>query len=113
MVKVAGRFAEYLMGLFGQETDEVNQSIHSIYNYRYYSSRKVLDFNSKGNSDVVIVASGPSLDKNIVALKEVANSLTVVSAGSAIGALLRNGISLAMLCYLRCPLMFLGTCAYW
>ena len=24
-------FAEYLMGLFGQETDEVNQSIHSIY----------------------------------------------------------------------------------
>ena len=32
-------FAEYLMGLLGQETDEVNQSIHSIYNYRFYPNR--------------------------------------------------------------------------
>ena len=33
--------AEFLMGLLGQETDEINQSVHSIYNYRLYKTRDV------------------------------------------------------------------------
>ena len=48
--------------------------------------------NDEGNADIVIVASGPSLDKAIDELKQVSSTLTIISAGSAIGALLRNNI---------------------
>ena len=84
--------AEFLKGLLGQETDEVNQSIHSIYNDRLHTNREILGVSKHQFGDVVIVASGPSLDHNIEVLKSLPDSVTLISAGSAIGALLRNGI---------------------
>ena len=83
---------EFIKGLLGQETDEVNQSIHSIYNDRLHINREILEINKHQYGDVVIVASGPSFDHNIEELKSLRDSVTLISAGSAIGALLRNGL---------------------
>ena len=52
----------------------------------------MLKCNEIKSDDVLIVASGPSLDRNIEELKSIQNSITIISAGSAIGSLLRNDI---------------------
>ena len=83
---------EFLKGLLGQETDEINQSLHAIYNFRSYKNRKILNFNSNHGRDVIVVASGPSLDEKINELQSISNQITIISAGSALGALLRNNI---------------------
>lgn len=84
--------AEFFKGMMGQETDEVNQSLHAIYNSKSHLNRKILNFNEKEIENVVVVASGPSLDTSIEDLRSISNDVTIISAGSAIGALLRNGI---------------------
>ena len=102
--------AEFLMGLLGQETDEINQSVHSIYNYRLYKDREMLKCNEIKSDDVLIVASGPSLDRNIEELKSIQNSITIISAGSAIGSFYAMIYNLIMPFFLKCLLMYSGIC---
>lgn len=75
---------------FGEESFE-----NMISNYKYLMDSKSLgSFIGQLNSDVpaIIVASGPSLSKNMNLLKEVKGKSVIISADSAVSALLANDI---------------------
>lgn len=75
---------------FGEESFE-----NMISNYRYLSGSKSLgSFMKKIDKDVpaIIVASGPSLSKNMHLLKQAKGKSVIISADSAVSALLANDI---------------------
>ena len=83
--------------LFGNETDEINQIMNVSVNLsdtRNLSSLNILPDTIIEDSEknIILTASGPSLDDDIPYLKSVAESATIISSGSSIGTLLRNGI---------------------
>ena len=84
---------EHFKGFLGNDTDEINQTIHSVWNTIAYPSAHCLRADCLRDGDpIVIVASGPSLDEQIDWLRDHHHDLTIISAGSALGALLRAGI---------------------
>jgi len=96
---------ESLYGLLGNETDEINQLLHSLVNV---NSRThdilLLDAKSKASAHddktVVLVASGPSLDQAITALKRNSHE-SIIAAGSSLGTLLRNNIHVSHVVFLE------------
>ena len=93
---------------FGNETDELNQLMHTLWNITAKQSITLLDKDSnlkyQQESSAILVASGPSIDSSITILKEVCDSdnpPTVFAAGSAIGVLLRNGVNVEYLVLLE------------
>ena len=87
-------------GFFGGEVDEINQSIQSLYNAIHNPTRKLID-KSDSLKRAVVTASGPSLDKAIPWLQKNQHQLFILSAGSSLGSLLRNGIVPAAACFLE------------
>ena len=85
--------AQHVLGMLGFATDEFNQTQQTIWNALNHSSMKVLSVVDNANDlPVVLVASGPSLNTQIDWLRANQQDLNIVSAGSALGALLRSGI---------------------
>ena len=80
-------------GSLGGEVDEVNQLLQSIINFSLNPSRKLIANKFEASlSPVILTGSGPSLDKYLPWLKEHSEHIQIVSAGSSLGTLLRNGI---------------------
>lgn len=77
----------------GTSSDELNQLIQGIYNLSG-SDRKLLTSGLPidPQSHALIVASGPSIDQSLEAIKQYQNNFTIFAAGSAIGQLLDNQI---------------------
>ena len=87
---------------FGSEVDELNQLIQSIVNALLVPNRKILKYqNDLANKPIVLVASGPSLDKALPWLKKHNKSLQIVAAGSSLGTLVRNDIQPAAVVFLE------------
>ena len=85
--------------LFGNETDEINQVLnanfiknHSLNNR--YSLNAYASEASLLSGRVILAASGPSLDHSIDELKDLqSKGYLIVSSGSSLGTLIRNGIT--------------------
>ena len=85
--------AQHVLGLLGFATDEFNQTQQAIWNALNHSPMKVLSVvENLKDLPVVLVASGPSLNDQLEWLKANQEDLNIVSAGSALGSLLRAGI---------------------
>lgn len=84
---------DLVKGFLGNDTDEYNQVMHALWNTLVYPNASMLqpDIIEDGYP-LVIVASGPSLDDQLEWLKAEHEQLTIISAGSALGSLLRAGI---------------------
>lgn len=97
--------AAYVPYYLGNETDEINQSLHAIIShYKYPASRKIISGYATEALDgaVVITASGPSLDSQIDRLKDISlQGGTIVASGSSFGTLLRNGITPSYVVFLE------------
>jgi hypothetical protein len=86
-------FREYFRGLLGSETDEINQSIHAIYNASAFHQRKLLgDIALNTEKPLLIAGSGPSIDGYLDQIRHCEDSFVILTAGSALGTMLRNGI---------------------
>lgn len=86
--------SEYIKGYLGNDTDEYNQVLHTFYTLclQHESMRKIGKDRDPIPNPIVIAASGPSLDSEIPELKRLSSRITLVSAGSSLGTLLRAGI---------------------
>ncbi|MFC3853371.1 6-hydroxymethylpterin diphosphokinase MptE-like protein [Salinispirillum marinum] len=81
------------MPSWGQYDDEINQTNHIIRNLQK-SLRVIPEKNSfKINKPVIVVGSGPSLDRHIEKIKELRSNYLIFSAGSSITSLLANDIT--------------------
>ncbi len=87
-------FGELVKGYLGNETDEINQSLHAISSALYGSDSQVLIEKSLNTHDygAILTASGPSLDEYLDLLKAYQHKVPIVCAGSSFGSLLRAGI---------------------
>ncbi len=74
--------------------DEVIGIAHTLHNLeqKYPVFRHSINNNPMQNTPVFIVANGPSLDEDIAFLKESQNKALIVTCGTAIYPLLKNGI---------------------
>ena len=86
--------AQSIYGAFGNETDELNQLLHTLWNITETETISILDATnwsdrSKSNeSTVLIVASGPSIDDSVDKLKEIVSGSSkphIFASGSALG----------------------------
>ena len=85
--------AEHCKGFLGNDTDEMNQTIHALWNTLLYRDARRLAADVLDDSNpLVIVASGPSLDEQLSWLQDHHTNLTIISAGSSLGTLVRSGI---------------------
>ncbi len=98
LLKVA--FAEFqspktanLAAFIGFCVDEFNMMKNSFRNLRSGNKRMLTNAKLKAKAPVIIVGSGPSLEKNIDFLKSVQDKAIVFSSGSSLKVLLRNGIA--------------------
>ena len=81
------------LGMLGFATDEINQTQQALWNALSDSNMTVLAKDIvPSDAPIVIVASGPSLDQNIDYLREHCDELNIISSGSALGTLLKNGV---------------------
>ena len=86
-------YLELAKGYLGNDTDEINQVLHAMYNALQRPNGMIVpkDLPSlKGTA--VLVASGPSLDESVKQLSELQDRPVIISCGSSIGTLLRNNI---------------------
>ena len=85
--------AQHVLGLLGFATDEINQTQQALWNALTQQPMRVLaPERLSAETPVVLVASGPSLNEQLVWLREHQATLNVVAAGSALGALLRSDV---------------------
>ncbi len=100
--------------LFGNETDEINQYAHARANLsgKFFSTKaaQISPLAEVDNSGkfIVLAASGPSLDDEIQFLRNISKHACIVASGSAIGALLRNGVAVTALVVLE-----MSSVVYW
>lgn len=99
-LRSAEGISPHVAGFFGGEVDEINQSIQSLFNAINNPKRKLID-QADNVPTAVLTASGPSLDKVIPWLQEYQHQLFILSAGSSLGSLLRNGIVPSAVCFLE------------
>ncbi len=86
-------YKEFVLGFLGNDTDEINQFCHAIWNSKHKTNVKLLGTNPLLEDRVaVLTASGPSLEESYEWLKENRSQITIFSAGSSLGSLLSNGI---------------------
>ncbi|MDA7433304.1 DUF115 domain-containing protein [Synechococcus sp. AH-601-N10] len=86
--------SQAVMGALGGEVDEINQLIQAIYTAQKYPERLLVTPQSDlHDKSVVLVASGPSLDNSIDWLSKHQSDLQIVAAGSSLGTLLRKNIT--------------------
>ena len=94
--------AQILYGNLGNDTDELNQVLHTLYNVKKYpampllcSNKLLADANSSPKT-AILTASGPALDAEVDQLKQYicddTNDITICAAGSSLGTLLRNSL---------------------
>lgn len=84
---------EHSKGFLGNDTDEINQTLHAIWNSKLIDGARMLKADVlPDNYPVILVASGPSLNAQIQWLRDNHSTFTIIAAGSSIGALLRAGI---------------------
>ncbi|QNG27761.1 6-hydroxymethylpterin diphosphokinase MptE-like protein [Synechococcus sp. HK01-R] len=94
--------AQHVLGLLGFATDEINQTHQALWNALTQKPLRVLAPEQlRADVPVVLVASGPSLDDQLTWLREYQQTLNLVAAGSALGALLRAGIRPAAVVFLE------------
>lgn len=98
VLKVA--FAEFqnpktanLAAFVGFCADEFNMMKNSFRNLRTGGKRMLAAPKIKAKAPIIIVGSGPSLEKNIEFLKQVQDKAIIFSSGSSMKVLLRNGIT--------------------
>ena len=85
--------AQHVLGLLGFSTDEINQTQQAVWNSLAQADFHIVSPGFiENNLPVVLVASGPSLNDQLDWLRQYQSSLNIVSAGSALGSLLRYGI---------------------
>lgn len=102
-------FSEHIIGAFGNDTDEINQLMHTIWNLTsdqpktFISSCSSLEIAS--DTPVILLGSGPSIDQSIIKLSEYCLSSSkrplLFTAGSALGVALRNGIPVSYSVFLE------------
>lgn len=81
-----------LAQFIGFTVDEYNMMKNSFRNLREGSKRMLDRTNLKLNKPVLIVGSGPSLEKNIDFVKKNQDKVIIFSSGSSLKVLLKNGI---------------------
>ena len=84
--------AQHVLGLLGFATDEINQTQQALWNALCQPMHLVSPGHLSPDLPVVLVASGPSLNDQIPWLRQHQDAFNIVSAGSALGSLLRAGI---------------------
>ena len=81
-------------GFLGNDTDEINQCLHSVCNSLHdFESLLLTSDIISSNETAVLTASGPSLDQQLPLLKQFEDSLFIVACGSSLGSLLAAGIT--------------------
>lgn len=90
-----------MLHLFGNDPDD---SLIGI-DYMFKNLKNIISnpginvlYNKFNNMPAVVVASGPSLKKNIHLLKEIKNKAFIICAESTLKALLENGVKPNMVC---------------
>ena len=80
-------------GFFDDETQGLRHTLKNIQKHKFasHSAREIVD--RVKELQLVIVGNGPSLDKDIALLHEHRKQLVVMSCGTALGALLKSGIT--------------------
>ena len=81
-----------MASFIGFITDEYNMMKNSFRNLHHGAKRILCNANEKLRAPVLIVGSGPSLEANIEALKAVQDRFIIISSGSNLKVLLKNGI---------------------
>ena len=89
-------FLELVKGYLGNDTDEFNQVIHSLYSSCQSIDRKdqllIEQLQPREDLSAVLCASGPSLDNHLEQLKDNQDMLIILASGSSVGSLLRAGV---------------------
>lgn len=102
-------FSEHIIGAFGNDTDEINQIMHSIWNLTSDTPKSLLSSGLPGAIDpqrsVILLGSGPSVDESIIKLSEYCiseqHTPLIFAAGSALGVSLRNSIPVSYAVFLE------------
>lgn len=81
-----------LASYMGYTVDEYNMMKNSFRNLKTGNRRLLNKVRIKPKLPVVIVGSGPSLEKNIDFIKKVREKVILISSGSSFAVLLKNGI---------------------
>jgi hypothetical protein len=81
-----------LASFIGFTVDEFNMMKNSFRNLRPGTKRVLNTVRKKANVPVIIVGSGPSLEDNIEWLKSMQDRAVIISSGSSMAVLLKNGI---------------------
>ena len=87
-------FGELVKGYLGNETDEINQSLHTVASALSCSGSQVLlgaSLNEHHHA-AILTASGPSLDDYLGILKSYQDKIPIICAGSSFGSVLKAGI---------------------
>ncbi len=79
-------------GFFEDERIGLAHTLDNLKNNYPINSKNLFNDGDISNIPVIVVGNGPSLDKIIPLLKENKSNCLVVSSGSALSALLKNGI---------------------
>ena len=87
-------FLELVKGYLGNETDEINQVLHTVSSELSSKSQfKLLGPDKHPHENcVILTASGPSLDDQLELLSSFQDIAPICCAGSSLGSLLRSGI---------------------
>ncbi|MBW7850418.1 MAG: motility associated factor glycosyltransferase family protein [Rhodospirillales bacterium] len=81
-----------LASFIGYIVDEYNMMKNSFRNLRSGTKRMLGPVRKSVNAPVLVVASGPSLEDNIDFVKRVQDRMIIISSGSSLAVLLKNGI---------------------
>ena len=93
---------QLVLGMLGFATDELNQTLQAVWSARANRPARLLTPQIvPADWPVVLVASGPSLDAQLAWLHAHQHQLTIVAAGSALGSLIKAGITPAAVVYLE------------
>ena len=86
-------------GNYDDECNQLNQALHNLSDSAIMeNSRPVSEcmrdepHSQLSNKPVCVIGSGPSLDRNIEALHQIRDSITLISCGSGISVLYKQGI---------------------
>ena len=89
-------------GFLGNDTDEINQCLHSVCNSLHEFQSLLLTPNIiSSNESAVLIASGPSLDQQLPYLNKFQEDLFIVACGSSLGSLLASGVTPSVLVLLE------------
>lgn len=90
-----------LASFIGFVVDEFNMMKNSFRNLRSGTKRVLNTVRKKAKVPVVIVGSGPSLEDNIEFLRDMQDRAVIISSGSSLAVLLKNGIKPDFQCVLE------------